>query len=126
MERPVDRQMVSVACGAEQEGVPQSVATQTRREFAIKLPLRSSGELGSVVTEEVMETGGSSVEAVVGVFERPGATDSVTVPRVPVVGSSPVGNAVASTSRVVRSGELNSFNDHVIHRNSDMLPLPSY
>ena len=119
-------QMVSVACGAEQEGVPQSVATQTRREFAIKLPLRSSGELGSAVTEEVMETGGSSVEAVVGVFERPGATDKVTVPRVPVVGSSPVGNAVASTSRVVRSGELNSFNDHVIHRNSDMLPLPSY
>ena len=126
LERPVVRQIVSVACGVEREGIPQSVATQTRREFAVESPPSSSGELESAVVEELMETGGSVVEAVVGVFKRPGAADSVTVSSVQVVGSSPVGNAVDSTSRLVRSGKLNSFNDHVIHRNSDMLSLPSY
>ena len=69
LERPVVRQMVSVACGVEQEEVPQSVATQTRREFAVESPPSSSGELESAVAEELMETGGSSVEAVVASVE---------------------------------------------------------
>ena len=45
---------------------------------------------------------------------------------VSVVGSPLVGSAVASSGRVVRSGKLNRFNNHVIHCNSELLLLPIY
>ena len=124
--RPVVRQVVSVACGAEHSGAPQNVATKTRREFVVESSSSSEGESESATTEGPMETGGSSVDAVLGAADQPEVSDGVAVPSVPVVGSPLVGNAVASSSRLVRSGKLNSFNDHVIHRNSHMLSLPSY
>ena len=83
-------------------------------------------ESESAITEGPMETGYSSVEAVVGVADQPEASDGVAVPSVPVVGSPLVGNGVASSGRLVRSGKLNSFNDFVIHRNSVIVSLPSY
>ena len=107
--------MVSVACGAEYSGAPQDVATQTRREFVIGLSSNGEGEPGSAITEGPMEARGSSVEAVVGAAGQPETSDGVDA-----------SNAVASSSRPVRSGKLNSFNDHVIHRNSNMLSLSSY
>ena len=73
-----------------------------------------------------MYAGGSSVEAVVGAADQPGTSDGVGASSVPVVGSPLVGNAVASSSCLVRSGKLNSFNDLVIHCNSNMFSLPSY
>ena len=66
IERPVIRQVVSVACGPEQSGTPHDVATQTRRAFCIGSSCSSEGESGAAITEGPMETGGSSVEAVVG------------------------------------------------------------
>ena len=126
MERPVIRQVVSVACGPEQSGTPQDVATQTRRAFCIGSSSSSEGELGATATEGPMETGGSSVEAVVGAADPPETSDGNVESSVSVVGSPLVGSAVASIGRVLRSGKLNSFNDHVIHCYSDLLLLPSY
>ena len=120
LERSVIRQVVSVACGADESVAPRNVATPTRREFVINSS--SSSEEGST-TEGSVRSVGSSVEAVVGVADRPKTSGGVAVPSVPVIGSPPLGNAVASSS-LVRSGKLKSFNDHVIHRISDMLSLP--
>ena len=73
-----------------------------------------------------MEAGGSSVEAVVGAAGQSETSDGVDGSSVPVVSSPLWSNAVASSSRPVRSGKLNSFNDHVSHCNSNMLSLSSY
>ena len=124
MERPVIRQVVSVACGPEQSGAPHDVATQTRRAFSIVSSSSSEGELGAAATEDPMEPGGSSVEAIVGVAEASEISDGNVESGVPVVGSPLVGSAVAPSGRVVRSGKLNSFNNHVIYCNSELLLLP--
>ena len=58
LERPVVRTMVSVACGVEAAEAPQSVATQTRREFTIESSPSSSGEPEVAVDQESMEAGG--------------------------------------------------------------------
>ena len=81
LERSVIRQVVSVACGADESVAPRNVATQTRREFVINSS--SSSEGGSV------RSVGSSVEAVVGVADRPETSGGVAVPSVPVIGSRP-------------------------------------
>ena len=107
------------------QGLPR-MSLQTRREFVIGSSSSGEGESGSAITEGPMEAGGSSVEAVVGAACQPETSDGVDGSSVPVFSSPLVSNAVASSSRPVRSGKLNSFNDHVIHRNSDMLSLSSY
>ena len=60
-----------------------------------------------------------------GVCGNPGVPASVNLLSVSGVGSSPVGNAVPSTSRPVRSGKQNSFKDHVVHRHSIVELVPS-
>ena len=73
-----------------------------------------------------MEAGGSSVEAVVGAAGQSETSGGVDGSSVPVVSSPLASNAVASSSRPVRSGKLNNFNDHVIHCNSNLFSLPNY
>ena len=124
MERPVIRQVVSVACGSEQSGTPHDVATQTRRAFCIGSSSSSEGEPGAATTEDPMEAGGSSVEAIVGAADPSEISDGNVESGVSVVGSPLVGSAVAPSGRVVRSGKLNSFNNHVIYCNSELLLLP--
>ena len=72
-----------------------------------------------------MSAGGSSVEAVVGAVEQPETSGGVDASSVPIVGSPLMGNAVVSSSCLVRAGKLNNFNDHVIHCNSNMFSLSS-
>ena len=124
MKRPVIRQLVSVACGPEQSGTPHDVATQTRRAFGIVSSSSSEGEIGAAATEDPMEPGGSSVEAIVGVADPSEISDGNVESGVPVVGGPLVGSAVAPSGRVVRSGKLKSFNNHVIYCNSELLLLP--
>ena len=128
LERPVVRHMTSVACGADQEGAPQSVATQTLREFAIESSPSSQMDPAGVDAEEQvpMEAGGSSVEAVVGGCVVPGALSAGDESSTSDGGSSSVDNAVVSARRLVGSGKLNSFKDHVIHCNFNMLMLSGY
>ena len=73
-----------------------------------------------------METGGSSVEAVVGVSGRRGVVAGGDVSSVSGSAVSSIVDVAVVTSRPVRSGKLNSFTDHVIHRNSNMLSISSY
>ena len=126
LERPVVRQVVSVACGAEHSGAPQVVSTQTKREFVVGSFSSGEGESGSATTEGPMYAGGSSIGAVVGAADQPETSCGVDASSVPVVGSPLVGNAVASSICLIRAGKLNNFNDHVIHCNSNMFSLSSY
>ena len=126
LERPVIRQVVSVACGAEHSEAPQDVSTQTKREFVVGASSSGEGESGSAITEGPMYAGGSSVETVIGAVDQPEASGGVDASSVPVVGSPLVGNAIASSSCLVRSGKLNNFNDHVIHCSSNMFSLARY
>ena len=109
---------------SEQSGTPHDVATQTRRAFCIASSSSSEGESGAATTEDPMEAGGSSVEAIVGAAGPSEISDGNVESGVPVVGSPLVGSVVAPSRCVVRSGKLNSFNNHVIYCNSELLLLP--
>ena len=104
VERPVVRLMTSVACGPEAEATTQTVATQTRREFAVTSSPRSSEDPELAGGEESMEEGGSSTEAVVGFGGASESAVSVVEPGASDVGSPLVIGTVPSTSRPDRAG----------------------
>ena len=110
--------MLSVACGDELSEASRDVATQTRREFAIESPPRNFEETEFAADNEPMETCGLVADATDDVVGGTGSAAVVDEPCASDVISSSVDTVPIASSRSVRSGKLNSFNDHVIYRHS--------
>ena len=106
-----------MACGDEVSESPRDVATQTRREGAIESPPRDFEESVVASDDEPMETGGLIIEVTEDVAGASGSAAVVDQSGTSVMSSS-VDPVPVASSRPVRSGKLNSFNDHVIYRHS--------